>query len=439
MKQFIFLPTLCLLFTCASFSRSDSGSPNSPEFELVWEAGKLIRIERFKNSGMIRGRGAVKAECSGSPCSKEQVEKFAPPKIKALPKHGKWEEYLQFEQAGSTPEKPQFQSSLDWTGEYLDGKKVGVWRKPSETDPSKSIAIMPWVDGKKDGLAQSFDTEGNVVSETDFKNDKKNGPYWRKNSKGLWVEKGSFLDDEEEGVWTTYHLDEGNGIKSTCSYKLGKKQGLETNYHTNGAVESQGNYTLDARTGAWKQFNSKGVLIAEGGYSAKEGATGSEPKFERTGIWKEYYGDGKLFGTGARKHLRTGNWKFYYNNGQLAYDGIMSNESMLESAKVFNENGAPIGEGKFFYSLVKIEEETQNIKINFKPSIPFIYFYPSGKKRIVIRSAEDATEYDENGSTIGSGPVDPQGRKMGCWVVSGKKMYYMLDNAKPNFTDKQCP
>ncbi|MCU0824855.1 MAG: LIC20035 family adhesin [Leptospira sp.] len=437
MKQISIVLGLFLLIQCSGASVKDPSGDQ--EFELNLKSGQWIRTERFKNSGQLRAFGPVKAECGGTNCTQDQVSKFAAPKIKSLPKHGIWEEYLQFEQPGSTPEKPNFKSVIDQTGEYVDGKKVGIWRKPDPDNRQKTLAEMPWVDGKKEGIAKTFDKQGIVTSETEFKNDLKDGSYYRKNSKGEWIEKGSFKEGKEAGEWTFYYLGaDGNGIKTKVSFLNGEKEGTEYNYYKDGVVESQGNYIAGVRSGPWKFFGSKGNILAEGGYGKKPDSENQEIKYERVGIWKEYYPDGKLFGTGTRKHTRSGEWKFYYNNGQIGYQGIMANESMFETAKIYDKNGNILGDGKLFFSLVKIDEETQDLKLNFKPSIPFTYFYPSGKRRIVIRTAEDATEYAEDGKTLGTGPVDPQGRKMGCWLIGGKKEYFMLDSPKPKLTATQC-
>ncbi|GBF51916.1 MORN repeat protein [Leptospira ryugenii] len=431
--------TIISLHACASLSQTDS-SENVEEFELQFKDGKFIRTERFKNSGGIRAKGEVKAECGGAKCTPAQAEKFAPAKIKSLVKHGAWEEYLQFEQEGSTPENKKFKSILDSYGEFLDGKKVGIWKKPDPDSPNRTLAEVPWVDGKKEGVAKSYDKSGNLISETEFSDDKRNGRYWKKTTKGEWLEKGTYKDNEEEGEWTFYFTGiDGNGVKTVVSFQKGQKQGSETNYYKDGKIESQGNYQNGARSGQWKLYGGLGNLLAEGPYSAKEGVSAdAEIKHERTGIWKEYYANGALFGTGQRKHTRTGNWKFYYNNGQVAYDGIMANESMFESAKIFDREGKILGDGKLFFSLIKIDETSGDLKLNYKPSIPFIYFYPSGKKRMVIRDKDDATEFSENGKELGKGPVDPSGRKMGCWIIEGKKEYYMLDAPKPKLTATQC-
>lgn len=424
---------------CSSTTSKDSGDGSS-EFELLNKGGKLIRIERFKNSGAIRAQGEVKAECGGVKCTSEQISNFAPPKIKSLVKNGSWEEYLQFEQEGSTPESPKFKSVLDSFGEFVDGKKVGTWKRPDPENSTRAIAEVIWVDGKKEGIARSFDKSGTVISETEYHDDKKNGPYWKKNGKGEWIEKGSFKDNEEEGAWTYYFIgNEGNGIKTSVTYSKGKKSGQETNFYKDGKIESQGNYLDGSRNGLWKLYGNKENILAEGSYSPKAGvAEDAEIKYERSGIWKEYYPDGKLFGSGLRKHTRTGAWKFYYNNGQVGYDGIMANESMFETAKTFDKEGKILGDGKLFFSLVKIDEATNDLKLNYKPSIPYTYFYPSGKKRIVIKSTDDATEYSEEGKELGRGPVDPSGKKMGCWTIAGKKEYFMLDSPKPKLTPTQC-
>jgi antitoxin component YwqK of YwqJK toxin-antitoxin module len=439
MKYLLFsLVTLSLAF-CSTTSNKEGGDGSS-EFELISKSGKWIRIERFKNSGGTRAKGEVKVECGGAKCTDEQVSKFAPAKIKSLVKNGTWEEYLQFEQEGSTPENPKFKSVLDSTGEFVDGKKVGLWKKPDPESPARTIGEIPWVDGKKEGIARAFDKSGVVTSETEYHDDKKNGPYWKKNSKGEWLEKGNNKDNEEDGPWNYYFTgNDGNGVKTSVSFSKGKKTGQETNFYKDGKIESQGNYVDGSRNGHWKMFGNKDNILAEGNYSPKAGvAEDAEIKYERNGIWKEYYADGKLFGTGTRKHTRTGAWKFYYNNGQIGYDGVMANESMFETAKMYDRDGKILGDGKLFFSLVKIDETTNDLKLNYKPSIPYTYFYPSGKKRIVIRSSEDATAYSEEGKEIGKGPVDQSGKKNGCWMIDGKKEYYMLDSPKPKLTPTQC-
>lgn len=435
--KLLYLTIATLLIQCSGASVKDGSGDQ--EFELKLTKGKWIRTERFKNSNGIRAIGEVKAECGGTKCTDDQVAKFAPAKIKSLPKHGAWEEYIQFEQPGSTAENPIYKSTLDQIGEYVDGKKIGIWKKPDPESPQKFLAETPWVEGKKEGVAKTFDKQGNVTSETTYVDDKKNGPYYRKNNKGEWVEKGAFKDNEEDGEWTYYFVGaDGNGIKTKVSFANGLKNGLEINYYKDGAVESQGSYSSDIRSGLWKMFGAKGNILAEGNYSKKENSENLDIKYERSGIWKEYYADGKIFGTGPRKHTRTGEWKFYYKNGQIGYHGNMANESMLESAKVYDNTGKILGEGKLFFSLVKIDEETQDLKLNYKPSIPYTYFYPSGKKRMVIRSTEDATEYSEDGKELGKGPVEPQGRKMGCWTIGGKPEYYMIDKPMPKMTPSQC-
>lgn len=437
MNKILLLISITLVnFNCSSVS--NKSQKDLPEFELVWEGENLLRVERFKNTGNLRAKGPVRAECSGKPCTKEQVALFAPPKIKSLPKQGSWEEFLQLNDADlSTPDNQVFKSVLDQYGEYVDGKKQGIWKKPDPQNKSTTLATTPWLDGKREGVAQSFGSDGQILSETEYKSDKKNGPYWRKNSKGEWVERGTYIEDEEDGIWNVHYMgNTGNGIKTTVSYKLGKKQGLETNYYFDGKIESQGNYTADARTGSWKLYYDTGSIYAEGMYSAKEGS--GDSKYERTGVWKEYFRDGKLFGTGPRKHTRTGSWKFYYKNGQIACDAIMANESQLDSARIWNQSGVPTGEGKLQFSMIKINEESDDLYLNFRPSIPFIYFHPEGGRRLVITSEENATEYDEGGKALGTGPVTAQGKKNGCWTYKGSKLFFMNDNPNPKFTENQC-
>jgi antitoxin component YwqK of YwqJK toxin-antitoxin module len=435
MKPISILSILTLIFTIQC-SSADNKEPDkdAPDFEM---RAPNIRIERFSNTKLIRAEGPVITNCGGKECSGSEVESLGMGKIKSFPKHGEWKEYLQFQDGGDL-KNPKYKNVLDLMGRYENGKRVGIWKRP-DPETGKTITEIPYVNGKREGIVKSFSgSTGEILSETFWKNDKQEGPFYLKSSKdGYLLEEGSYIDGKKNGEWKYYHYGKGT-IKQILHYKNDLLEGEEINYFDDGkSISSQGMNREDSRVGNWKTYYKDGAVQSEGNYAPRKDGVG-DSKYERVGIWKEYYPNGKLFGEGMRKHVRKGNWSFYFNDGQLRYRGVMANEVMLQSAEIFERSGKKIGEGKFFFSLVMINDETGDIKDSYKPDIPFTYFHDNGKKRLDIISSENAVEYDASGKEIGRGGSDAQGRKSGCWKESGSVMFYMLGKARPTMTANAC-
>lgn len=82
----------------------------------------------------------------------------------------------------------------------------------------------------------------------------------------------------------------------------------------------------------------------------------------------------------------------------------MMNEFMMSSAEAYNKEGQLIGKGKLQFSIMNIDEATNELKASYKPDIPFT-FYKNGKNNYEILSESKAIEYDDNGSKTGEGPI----------------------------------
>lgn len=448
--------------------RSQGEDPNLPNFEMLDEK---VRLERYQNSKLIQAKGPVITNCNGRPCTMKELKTMTEDKIQSFPRYGEWEHYEQIlEQNPNNLRERYFVVYLGMKGRYENNKREGIWKGLNKE--GKIITEIPYVNGYKHGIQKNFDDQGNLIgeiqwvedkkegvsrtydpkekiilSETHWKNDKKEGPYYKniisyqkdvlRNGLEYTVhklEEGQFQDDKEEGEWKYYDPNYGY-LKKTITYVKGEKQGIETNFHPNGSIASQGMNQNNARVGVWKFYFPTGELQMEGSFSATQDP---ENPFKRTGIWKEYYKNGKLFAEGMRDHIRIGVWSFYNPNGTIRIQGKMANESMLESAEVYDENGRIVSEGKLLFSLISYDPDKDSIKLNLKPDLPHTYYHPNGTKRLVIRSQTDAIEYNEKGKEIGRGGADAQGRKQGCWTENGKKMLYMLGNPRPSLTANAC-
>lgn len=418
-----------------------------------------IRIDKFKDTFNMKGEGPVK-DCGGKPCTDGDIDNLKPDQIKALKKHGEWKEYVEKEDES----KKKF-SVLDMQGNYVDGQRDGVWTKLGEK--GEKLRETTYKLGKKDGVEKKFNLKGEQTEETNFVDNKKDGKYWKKNSKGFMETEGLFKNDLREGTWTEYHAKEADMIKKNVSeYSKDKKNGKSTSYHKDGTtVSAEGLYKDGLKSGAWKNYYDNGKPESEGSYAPREApkdkgeketvkpatpppggdVTAPEPekKAFRMGHWKEYYKNGQVFAEGQREHTRKGEWKFFDNTGKLRFKGKMANEAGMESAEVYDEKtGEIIGKGKLFFNLIKIDEETQNIKAGFKPSNPYTY-YKDGKKDFDVLGEDKegnvmGVQYDSSGREIGRGPVIAMNRKKnGCWTEGGKKVYYVMDKPNAKMGDMQ--
>ncbi len=408
---------LSLIVGCSTLNVGENKGKDA-EFQIL---DPNLRVEKFKETFNIKAEGPVTLDCSGKPCSPDQIKALTPDQIKKLKRNGSWKEYVEKEDA----EKKKF-SVLVRVGDYKDDKREGVWKTLYET--GETLRETPYVAGVKEGEDKKLAKDGTQMESTLYKADKKNGPFWSKTDKGVLSEEGQYTDDKKTGTWKDYYNEDG-AKKSVTDYKDGKKSGKETNYYKDGTtVSSEGNWSDDLKTGFWKNSYDNGQVESEGSYAPK--GTGADKKSLRTGAWKEYYKNGNLFAEGQRDHTRKGDWKFYWMNGNSAYKGTMQNEMMMSTAEVYDKDGKIIGKGKLVFSILMVDSKTGDLKATFKPDLPYTY-YKDGKKTFDILNESTAIEYDESGAKVGQGPVMPgTNAKNDCWTTSQGKKYYV--NGKEN-------
>jgi antitoxin component YwqK of YwqJK toxin-antitoxin module len=72
---------------------------------------------------------------------------------------------------------------------------------------------------------------------------------------------GEYKNDERDGLWKAWY--ENGNLWSEGAYKEGKRNGPGIAYHPNGKKYIEGMYRDDARVGAWKFYDTTGVLTRE--------------------------------------------------------------------------------------------------------------------------------------------------------------------------------
>ncbi|MBK9284067.1 MAG: toxin-antitoxin system YwqK family antitoxin [Sphingobacteriaceae bacterium] len=169
------------------------------------------------------------------------------------------------------------------TGQYDNGKKVGVWIYYGKGGKSagKVEKEESYKDGEFDGTIKTFDENGLVTYSADYKNGKYNGKTKYYKSGALTMEEQN-VDGQRNGKMIEYQS--GKKWKET-DFINAKKDGQEIYYFIeNGKVKTITSYKDDKQNGSYKNFNKDGSLYEEGAF--KDGY--------KEGEWKKYDAKGKV-------------------------------------------------------------------------------------------------------------------------------------------------
>ena len=260
---------------------------------------------------------------------------------------------------------------------------------------------IPFIKGLEQGLAKEYSEEGNIITLIEYKkgfiidrqkinrrdqNNLKQGRWYTFYENGNVKSEGNYIDDKKNGYFKEYSengdlltlfkyindvkqeeaeeitkLDiqneyyPGGKIKASGTYRNGVAEGIRREYDTagrivgsfiykNGNVIGEGIVKENgAKEGHWKEFYSDGSLRSEGDYND------GKP----VGEWKYFYQDGKLEQKGKFTNAGklTGNWKWYYGNGQLMLDEEYISGQKDGMHTEYDETGKIIEEGEYVKGL----------------------------------------------------------------------------------------
>lgn len=282
---------------------------------------------------------------------------------------------------------------------FVDGKRQGesLWFYPNGKIKKKLI----YEDDRENGIAFLLDSNGFVIIEEEYSNG-----YLRD------VKKYNQLDENgnKTGVWRAYFP---NGqIKSETSYKEGLKDGLSKEYDKDGKLlsintMSKGNEASDPggiviidlykeyfdngevrligglnkgkKSGIYREYDregnlvrayiykldtllSEGMLLAGGIFTDEwinyypDGTIKSKGSFNnglKDGKWIYYYPDGKKEQEGKfKENVLNGSWVWYYSNGQIKKTEQFNRKGLLEGELIeYDSLGNEITKGEYYNGL----------------------------------------------------------------------------------------
>lgn len=240
-----------------------------------------------------------------------------------------------------------FKREIPYDNNKCEGKATEYW-----LNGNKKLEAM-YSDSLLNGSLKKWYANENLEWEGNYTKGKLTGKWISYHSNGTKSAEGTYDESGSENlVGTSTQFDyRGNMISQVSGYNEGKSNGTETNYFTDGKVQSNfvvsdnvikhieyfdlsGNklYAADEKEGElhYKSFFTEGMLKMEGMF--KDGV--------KTGLWKEYNVSGKLISeSNWLQGLESGEQKSYYSNGKLQLVYVCDSGKVLGEVKKYFRNG----------------------------------------------------------------------------------------------------
>lgn len=164
-----------------------------------------------------------------------------------------------------------------YQGYFVDDKPVGEWKRFYETGSLKAHLLYDSLSNRV--KARLFDPSGKPVAEGSYTSETKTGP-WIYFADGIKIAEENFLNGKKNGIcrkfypsgqlleeseWKDDQLDGkyraffNNGKPYLeCLYKSGQRNGYCISYFPSGSVETEGYYENDLPERFWKFLDEKG-------------------------------------------------------------------------------------------------------------------------------------------------------------------------------------
>ena len=171
---------------------------------------------------------------------------------------------------------------IRYTGQFKDGKELGVFKFYDITTSRKPILIKTFYENSDSLFVQFYRLNGNLKTE------------------------GILNERKRVGLWKYFY--KNGAVMSQENYKKGLRHGEQFVFYSNGKITEKSLFKNGLLDGISSKYSSKGILIEEVTYKKRK-PNGLAKYFELNGNLKEtgIYIDGK----------RVGKWE-YYLEGELA-------------------------------------------------------------------------------------------------------------------------
>jgi antitoxin component YwqK of YwqJK toxin-antitoxin module len=303
--------------------------------------------------------------------------------------------------------------------------------------------IIPFVDGKENGVGYEFTNDSTIITITQYKmgfiqkEEKINRRDASNLKQGVWKEfyptriiktEVTYSDNKMNGYLKEYSPKGSltnttkyvNGVIQTNAPELAKID-VKTSYYDNGTVKFTSTYKDGVAEGIHREFSPEGKVVNSKIYvdGALTGEGILDTAGSQQGMWKEYHPNGKIKSEGEYLNSkRIGEWVFYHPNGKIEQKGK------------YDKKGKAQGAWKWFYESGNILRE-ENYRNNLQDGL--MTEYSDGEKIITTGQFVDGLKEEKWTLEL------LQYREEGEYKADkrdGEWKHYYLENGKLRFKGK---
>lgn len=167
--------------------------------------------------------------------------------------------------------------------------------------------------GRKHGRWTTWNIEGDVESEIQYKKGVRYGPYatWHSGHTPIACIKGQYVCDQKNGLWQCFFAD--GQPKTEQVFFQGQANGMYKEWAATGVMKKEGVYRRGQRNGYWKTYHPNKHLNAAGFYK--------DDKFN--GQWEYYYPSGTIHKRITYVNgVQEGKTEIFFSDGRIKYAGV---------------------------------------------------------------------------------------------------------------------
>jgi antitoxin component YwqK of YwqJK toxin-antitoxin module len=145
------------------------------------------------------------------------------------------------------------------------GRRVGYWKVTGEDKPTPGYATSAvieegeYIDGRKEGVWKTYYPSGKVKNEITYQGGRPKGPYTTYYENGQIEEKGNWSLNKNQGKFTRYY--ENGQVQQDFTFdEGGQRNGTQKYYYENGQLMIEGNWAGGKEDGAVKEYYEDGSL-----------------------------------------------------------------------------------------------------------------------------------------------------------------------------------
>lgn len=199
------------------------------------------------------------------------------------------------------------------------GLKQGFWQKKDSA--GMTVYTGRFIDGQPTGEFRYYYPGGKLKAVSMFSENGKRSSTVSYYKNGLKMASGCYLNEKKDSIWQFFNEYDG-GLVSSETYKNGIREGVSKIFYADGSVSETFNYKNGLKSGLWEQFYLDGKLKLRGSFV----------NGEKQGSLTIFYNSGQAMISGhyLAGH-QDGTWNYYTEKGELTKQELYDKGTLIKS------------------------------------------------------------------------------------------------------------